>query len=126
MRAVLPAVAFGVLLLVIVGGVMLALASRTATTPRRRETPGWLAEWLAARRRAARDRADAATPWRAFSRPDGDQWVIGVRRRTDDGRILDEHAMERIPITTPEYERLARVLDAESRARQFNRERVGM
>lgn len=129
MRAVLPAIALGVILLVAVGGVMVALAlgnQPVRPTRRRREGPGLLARWWVARQAAARARADAATPWKAYCKPVGDMWEIGVRRRTDDGRTLGEHVIERIPITMPEYERLARVSDAQGRARAFNQERVGM
>lgn len=81
-------------------------------------------------RRWWRARRYADTPWTHYCHPDTEErvWRIGVERRTPDGRVLDpgRQEMERLPLDAPEYERLVKVADAESRANAFNLARVGM
>lgn len=74
------------------------------------------------KRRARRDRE---VPWTPYCRPTAGHYIIGVERRTEDGRVLADVHMRDVELGD-DLEREAAMFGARLRAQEYNEARVGM
>jgi hypothetical protein len=77
---------------------------------------------LRERRRRQRDRD---VQWTHYCTPKDTEFQIGVERVTEDGRVLSNVEMYRIPFDA-DLDRHVAIQEARMRAGQYNDERVGM
>jgi len=79
--------------------------------------------------RARKTRRDRNVEWAPYCRPENEDtpeyFRVGVERRTEDGRVLNDVYMRTVEIDD-DLHRMAAQEDAKFRAEVYNRDRVGM